>query len=139
MSMYIILSSNKSMNFFPNNLPYSFKSHMMGPLILEGLWNVAVVDTEISSSISKSESIYLYSSICGESIIDGEQRPLLRRLKSNTPGQWSTVVQSPFYMPVKLREIYDIDINITDELDKPASFIDRPSTVTLHFKAFPFY
>jgi hypothetical protein len=54
-------------------------------------------------------------------------------------GNWSTNIEAPFNVPVKYINIYEIDINITKNQDDLASFIDQPSTVTLHFKSFPFF
>lgn len=40
----------------------------------------------------------LYSSICGESIVNGEQKPLLRRITAAGIGNWSTILDSPHYV-----------------------------------------
>ena len=139
MSIYVVLSSDKSSKFFPNNEPYRFKSHLNAPIVLEGTWKVGLVEADITSTISKDDSIYLHSSICQESIVEGEKKPLLRRLMSNSPGDWTTIVESPFYIPVNVKELYNIDIYITDRYDITASFLNQPSTLTLHFKSFPFF
>ena len=139
MSVYVVLSSDKSLQYFPSNTSYKFSCHLNAPLILEGKWKVALVEAYVSSSYSKSNMLYLSSSICEESIIEGEKKPLLRRLTAYSPGQWNTVFESGFYVPVKHKEIYDIDVNITTESEQLASFLDQTSSITLHFKAFPFH
>jgi len=139
MGIYVTISSNKSLEYFPHNTAYKFSSHLNSPLFLNGHWRVALVETDISSNISKAESIYLYSNVCGESIVDGEQKPLLRRLSAISMGNWSNIFEVPHYVPVKVNDIYNIDIYITDGQNHLASFIDIPSTVTLHFKSFPFF
>ena len=96
MSVYVTMSSDKALKYFPQNKSYTFK-----PLLLEGVWRVALVDVDIISSTSKTDAIYLYSSICGESIVEGEKRPLLRRLPANARGNWSTVIEAPHYVSVK--------------------------------------
>ena len=136
--MYVILSSNKSTNYFPQNKPYKFKSHLSAPLVLDGTWKVALVETDITSSLSKTDPLYLHSNICDESIVDGDRKPLLRRLTSTDVGSWSDIFPSPHYVPVKTKDIYEIEISISDDKDNLSSFIDQPSTVTLHFKSFPF-
>lgn len=139
MSIYITMSSNKCLEYFPQNKSYTFKSHLSTPLLLEGTWKIALVEADIACTISKSDAIYLYSDICGESILDGEQRPLLRILPATSMGNWLTVVETPFYVPIKNKNIYDIDIYITTERNNLASFLDQPSTITLHLKSFPFF
>jgi hypothetical protein len=73
-----------------------------------------------------------------DSIVEAEKKPMLRRLMYNAPGDWTSIVESPHYITVNAKELYNIDIYITDREDKDASFLDRPSTLTLHFKSFPF-
>ena len=133
------MSSDKSLEFFPHNKPCTFKSHLSAPLLLEGTWRIALVEADIACSLSKSDAIYLYSDICGESIVDGEQQPLLRRIPATSVGNWLTVVETPFYVPIKNNNIYDIDINITTVQGDLAAFLDQPSTITLHLKSFPFF
>jgi hypothetical protein len=48
---------------------------------------------------------FIYSSICGESIVEGEKKPLLRRLPATTRGNWSTNIEAPFYIPLKNNNI----------------------------------
>lgn len=139
MSIYVTMSSDKALNYFPQNNSYTFKTHLNAPLLLEGVWRVALVDVDIVSSTSKTDAIYLYSSICGESIVEGEKKPLLRRLPATTRGNWSTSIEAPHYVSVKNNNIYDIDIYKTNNQDDLASFLDQPSTVTLHLKSFPFF
>jgi len=123
------MSSDRALTYFPQNNPYNFKTHLNAPLLLEGVWKVALVDVDIIS----------ITSICGESIVEGEKKPLLRRLPATTRGNWSTNIEAPHYVSVKNNNIYDIDIYITTNQDELASLIDQPSTVTLHFKSFPFF
>lgn len=138
MSFYVLLGSEDSLNFFPQNNPYQFRSQLSSPLQLSGLWKVAIVETDISTSFSRTDSIYIHSNICDNSLVHGQSVPLLRRLMFTEPGNWSTILAEPHYIPVKNSDIYDIDIFITDGNDNLTSFLDQPSTVTLHFRAFPF-
>lgn len=139
MSIYVVLSSDKSYQYFPTNTPYRFKSHLNAPLVLDGRWKVAIIEADISCTLSKEDAIYLHSSICQNSIVEGKKKPLLRRLVPNKPGDWLMISELPHYIPVNTNELYDIDIYITDKQDNYASFLDRPSTLTLHFKSFPFF
>lgn len=74
MSMYVILSSDKSMKYFPNNKPYRFRSHLSSPLVLDGTWRVGLVEADITSTSSIQDSLYLHSNVCEESIVDGEKK-----------------------------------------------------------------
>ena len=138
MSMFVIFSSDKSKDYFPNNSPARFRSHSSAPLVLKGLWKVALMEVSVSTSFPKTDALFIYSSICHESIVNGYSMPLLRRLMFTEPGNWSTILDSPHYIPVKVSEIRDIDIFVTDEQGDTASFLNQTSTITLHFRAFPF-
>jgi hypothetical protein len=84
-------------------------------------------------------SLYLHSNVCEESIVDGLEKSLLRRLISTSMGNWITIFDSPHYNPVRTNIVYHIEIYITTEKDQLASFLNNTSTVTLHFKSFPFF
>lgn len=139
MSLYMIANSNYSDNYFPTNTESDFRVHLNNPLILNGPWKVALVECEMNSSLSNQESVFLYSNICDDSIVNGYKKPLLRRILNNGPGNWCNIFETPHYMTVKVQEITDIHFYITDAKDQIVSFIDQPLTLTLHFKAFPFF
>ena len=107
--------------------------------MLEGTWRVVLVEAVIVCTTSKTDAMYLYSDIHGDSIVEGEHRPLLRRLPSTSFGNWMTVAEITFYAPIKCNNIDEIDICITTDQDVLASFLDQPSTITLHLKSFPFF
>jgi hypothetical protein len=48
------MSSDRALHYFPQNNPYNFKTHLNAPLLLEGVWKVALVDVDIVSSTSKT-------------------------------------------------------------------------------------
>jgi hypothetical protein len=131
------MSSDQCLDYFNLNTPYQFKSHLRNPLILNGLWKVALVEADITTNYSREDSLYLHSNVCEESIVDGLEKPLLRRLISTSMGNWITIFDSPHYHPVRTNIVYNIEICITTEKDQLASFLNNTSTVTLHFKSFP--
>jgi hypothetical protein len=51
------MSSDKSLEFFPQNKSYKFKSHLSAPLLLEGTWRIALVEADISCTLSKIKVI----------------------------------------------------------------------------------
>ena len=129
MSIYVTMSSDQCLDYFNLNTPSKFKSHLRNPLILNGLWKVALVEADTTTNYSREASLYLHFSVCEESIVYGLEKLLLRRL---------TIFDSPHYHPVKTNIAYDIEIYMTTEKDQLASFLNNTSTVTLHFKSFPF-
>lgn len=80
----------------------------------------------------------MYTQTFVESIVDGDQEPLLRKLQVNSSNNWDVIFEAGHYIPLKINNIADIDIYITTKEGVLASFLDQPSSVTLHFKAFPF-
>lgn len=140
MSIYPVVSSDSSLQYFPQNKAYHFKCHLNTPLNLEGLWKVALLEANISTSKSLKifKPLYVYSNICGESMVDGDKQPVLRKLTGDSQGTWDTVFEMGHYMPVKINDIDDIDIYIMTREGVLASFLDQPTIITLHFKAFPF-
>jgi hypothetical protein len=86
---------------FSTNKSYKLKTHLSSPLLFDGTWSVALVEADIVCTTSRTDAIYLYSDICGESIVKGERRPLLRRIPSSYVGNWRTVVEMPVYVPKK--------------------------------------
>jgi len=139
MSVYITMSSDKSLEYFPQNKSYKFKTHLSAALVLEGTWRVALVEADIVCTTSRTDAIYLYSDICGEYIVEGERRPLLRRLPSTSVGNWMTVAETPFYVPMESNNIDEINVYITTDQDVLASFLDQHSPITLHLKSFLFF
>lgn len=140
MSIYAIVSSNSSLQYFPQNKAYHFQCHLNTPLNLEGIWKVALLEASVSTSksLKTRKSICVYSNICGESIVNGDREPILRKLQANSLSNWDIIFETGQYMPVKTNNITDFDIYITTEEGLLASFLDQTSSFTLHFKAFPF-
>jgi hypothetical protein len=54
MSIYVTMSSDRALNYFPQNNTYNFKTHLNAPLLLDGVWKVALVDVDIVSNTSKT-------------------------------------------------------------------------------------
>lgn len=103
MSIFAIISSYSSLQFFPQNKAYRFKCHLNTPLNLEGGWKVALVEANISSSkaLKVQKPLCVFSSICEESIVDGDKKPLLRKVQTSSPNNWNAIFEVGHYMPVK--------------------------------------
>ena len=107
--------------------------------MLEGTWRVALIEADIVCTTSKTDAIYLYSDIYGEYIVECERRPLLRRLTCTSVGNWMTVAETTFYVPMQSNNIDEIDVYITTDQDVLASFLGQHSPITLHLKSFLFF
>ena len=134
--------------------------HLKEPLSLQGTWKVALTEIYITeSSPLPYKKLYLYSNICGDSIVAGEYHPLLRRLINDHVGYWrlindhvgywrlindhvgywAEIYELPNYVPVKRSEITDIEFYIKDEAVNYTSLLTNPVSITLYFRSFPFY
>ena len=80
MSFYMNVYSDKSINYFPNNKPYSFFTHLQSSLILQENWRVSLIDIKIPiDDIFNEKDDYLYCNIYTKHMVDGIFQPLLRR------------------------------------------------------------
>ena len=81
MDRYLYVQSDESNTFFNDNTTTRFRVQLKFPLYLPGLWKVALVEfhaTEKAKSTQKADDgIYIYSDLCKDSILFGEERPLL--------------------------------------------------------------
>ena len=78
----MVINSQQCMNVFPDNKPYRFVTHLKLQLSLNGVWKVALIDIKIPQNNHRFEEkdLYIFSNMCGESIVDGVSQPLLRRI-----------------------------------------------------------
>ena len=145
MDRYLYVKSNQSDSYFMGNEIYKFKVRLQSPISFSGFWKVGLVEFHVfkQRGFGKRKSdfaIYIFTNICKDSIVNGVEKPLLRRLEINTRDGWSYQFQSPFYVPLrKQAELVVFEIIIKTEDDSFASFIDSPLHFTLHFKQYPFF
>ena len=140
MDRYIYIKSDESKSYFTDNQTYRFNIHLKLPLYLTGVWKVALVQFRAKEKAKSkaTEAIYIYSELCKERIVYGEERPLLRRLGKNKKVEWNYIFDNPFYVTVKRGEVREFEIYIKDENDIHASVLTRPAYLTLHLKPYPF-
>jgi hypothetical protein len=138
---YIYLQSNESNEYFSENETGHFKVQLKAPLFLDGSWQVALVNFHATENARSklSSGLYIYSDICGESIVKGESRPLLRRLEKNKKSEWDYTLDTPYYVPVRRKELREFEIHIKQEDDTTASDLVKPVRLTLHLKRYPFF
>lgn len=138
MSIYMILDSDKNLEYFPNNVPYNFKSHLMQPLNLEGKWSVALTEIDFNEKIQTS-SLYVNCDICESIIVNGVWSNVLRKVNCDVKRQFTNSFNWIYYLPVIKPEIGEIEISIKDANGALATFISRDITVTLHFRKIGHY
>lgn len=143
MDRYLYVQSDESDAYFDDNTTSRFRVQLNFPLNLAGVWKVALVEfhaTEKAKSTTKAdEGLYIYADICKESIVLGEERPLLRRLEKSSKGKWDYMLDPPFYLPVSKTEVRDIEVYIKGERDENVTYLLKPVHLTLHFKHYPFW
>lgn len=143
MDRYVYVSSDESDSYFPENEVYKFKVHLESPLFLTGFWKVGLVEFRAKQSKSKliktNGPLYIFTDLCKESIVNGVQQPLLRRLEKNVKDGWSHLLDPVIYLPVKRKELLEFEVYIKNEDESLPSFLQSPLHLTLHFKRYPFY
>lgn len=138
---YIYVDSEESDRYFSDNRVYKFKVHLNTPLSLQGQWKVSLVEFQATEKQKSKagEALYIYSDLCKESIVHGEEKALLRRLEKNKKAEWDYVLKQPFYLPVKKKEVREFEINIKCGDGSYPTYLHSPLHLTLHLKPYPFY
>lgn len=133
MSMRMVLKSTDSSTVHSDNKPQDFRVRLPRPLPLKGDWTVELTEFR-NSKLTKTtdQEIFVYCSVCDDSIVGGSQKPLLRRivLKNNN----NVIFERPYRIPLRINDIGDIHVYIKDMQDADASFLTGESTVTLVFR-----
>ena len=85
MSFNMILNSDSIFQYFPDNKPWHFKTKVNQTIDLNGIWKVASSERTLKEKTASTSTLYIYANVCGETIINGIEAPLLRRVvcKSN--------------------------------------------------------
>ena len=102
MDHIVFIRSNKCDDYFKDNKPYKFNVHLKNPLILKGFCTVALPEfyCTIPSRAKNDEALHLFCNVCKESIIDGELKPILRRIHLTKKSQWLPAFLTPFHLPI---------------------------------------
>lgn len=143
-SFYIMVDSDNAENleYFPDNQPCRFKVRLVNPLNLTCTWKMALSDVFIAdnSKTTYTNHLYIFCSIAGDSILNGrQQQTLLRKLGYVKKGNWTHTYNLPYYVDVNRTHIFDIEFYITDKQFQLASFLKKPSSVTLHLRSYPYF
>ena len=132
MSIFVIASSDKNKNYFPNNVPHHFKTSFKHSLLMEGTWKVALTEIDFDEKITAS-ILYVECSVCEGTIVDGINTNVLRKVNTDMRRSFSNSFNWLYYIHVIKPEIRDIEITLKDSNGSLATFLTKPVTITLHF------
>ena len=133
MSIYLVVNSDKSIEYFRNNRPGSFSVHLNKLFHFKENWLVALTEISTTQTFNDYAQFYVYSNICQGSYIDGELVPLLRRVNFDV-GEHAKTFLHPYYVPVCKQAFTSISFYINDSKQHLTSLLIKPVTITLHFK-----
>ena len=66
------------------------------------------------------------------------EQPLLRQLVKNKRKNWEYLIKTPYYLPVKKKELREFQIYIKAADGAFASDLKEQLHLTLHLKQYPF-
>ena len=142
MDRYIYVHSNESDIFYEDNQTTNFRVQLKYPLYLPGVWKVALIEFNASekskSKLKADDGLYIYTDLCKESIVNGKERPLLRRLEKITKSKWDYILSTPFYVSIAKKEVREFNIYIRGENDLGDIYLQNPVRLTLHLRRYPF-
>ena len=97
-SIYINVSNNDSVQYFPHNNPSNFRVKLEKRLELKGCWKICLCEISISNvivnqlngvddiektvvnNVQQTKSIHIHCNVCTGLIVNGEQTRILRTL-----------------------------------------------------------
>ena len=145
--MRMVLRSSDDATLFDNK-PYDFNVQLDKQTPIEGNWVVALTEIKVNytGTTKQVKDLYVYTNVCTGSIVGKSKKPLIRRVHIDTNNTSKTsktlssnvVFDTPYYVPVRMKDLDQIRIYIKDEKDADCSFIDGETCATLHSKRFLF-
>lgn len=135
----MVLRSTDSSEYFENK-SNCFRIQLNKQVQLDGYWTIGLTEftTESWNSNKKSQEVFICCDMCEETFVCGKDMPLLRRVYLGEKQETNIIYELTYYVPVKIGQLQQICIYITDREGNLVSFLDGPVSVTLHFKKFPY-
>lgn len=133
MSLRMVLKSTDSASVHPHNQPWDFRVRLPRTLNLLGEWSVELTEF-CTTPLKKSgdKEIFIYCSICDDTIVGERQLPLLRRIYLDNNA--NIIFTRPYQIPLRNNDLGDIHIYIKDKTGTDASFLKGESTVSVIFR-----
>ncbi|KAJ8311522.1 hypothetical protein KUTeg_010877 [Tegillarca granosa] len=135
---YILIDSEDSRAYFPQNTVAAFRVVLDTRLDFKGQWYVGLCEVHCTNVTSSGE-IYICTNICGETLLAGKKEQLLRRIVVEKDKDISTVFTAPFYLPLTTSTWQDIEIYIKDKQGHLSTLIGGKVSLTLHIRRYPFF
>ncbi|CAC5379511.1 unnamed protein product [Mytilus coruscus] len=133
----VFIRSDQSNTYYPGNTPFHFKVYLGIPLILEGEWEIGLLDfyspEKIPNVKKNSHELYMFCDVCTGVNVFHNQYSLLRQIFPTPQNNWKYIFP-PIFLPVKKTEIREIDIHIFDGTGQEASILKRNLSCTLQFR-----
>ena len=127
--MYLYLTSDNTI--YQENGPSNFTVRFNSPIILQGQWEVGLVD--ITGYPSVSGVYYIFSDLCETNLINSESYPILRKII--TSQSFLHYAFSPIlYVPVCKNVIESVRIYIKDASLQDQSEFKRVLHCTLQLR-----
>ena len=130
-SIYIIVSSTDSVEYYPDNKASRFIVKLAKPLNLSGSWKVALCEISVFENGVSVGIVGLNCNICNGLVTEGVQTQILRKFKC--ARNINEVFQNAYYMPVEKLFIDTLELYITGSGGKPITLSPKAKLVcTLH-------
>jgi hypothetical protein len=134
---YMILSSNNSLKYFPDNKSNHFVTVLPHEIKLPSTFKFALVDFLQPPSEADSTAIinYINCSISEPIISSNTYSNVIRSVAANKTKKINSLnFSNPFYIPIAHLSFNTIEIKITDQKGELAKFSPSNTVLTLHFK-----
>ena len=133
---YLFLSSEDSLDYFPENRAGRFSIKLPGTLKLEGRWKCALTELVYVPQFigEKPQEIYVCCDLVQESYGSDSMLPMLRKVSVPTAIGSKTALTFPqnYYFSVSRTEIQYINVFAKDQKLNDPSFVQEPLSCTLH-------
>lgn len=143
---YLYLSSDDSMNYFPNNSHSDFHVKMINPSIFQCNQLCGIISFQFYDSIlldnqtvanNTSLNMYVCSDICQQSFVNDNMLPVLTRFNvkvNNDSALKEIMISNPIYIPIVQFFKQDIHLYIKGDENRSISLTKGPTKLTLHLK-----
>ena len=129
---YLYLSSQDSILQHPGNKPHDFIVELGEPLVLEGQWEVAVLEINPQLNAKGIKYALLMCDFCETSLVAGEWQPLLRKVTLN-----KRIVKPfcpPYYVEIPQRRLERVRLYLKSENLESLSFGSGTLECALHLR-----
>ena len=132
-SIYIVVSSTDSLDFYTDNIASHFLVKLAKPLNLVGSWKVALCEINVYDNSATVGIVGLNCNICNGLLTEGVQTQLLRTFKC--ARNVHQVFHNPYYVSVEKLFIDTLEVYITGSGSRPITLSPRAKVVcTLHLR-----